>query len=211
MVATTRTKSAGYTETVDVEVVQVTTTVTDASGVFVQGLTRDKFRVREDGVLQKLTAFAGENIPLEVVVAVDVSESMTDAMPTLEGRGAEDSSARCVRPIRSACSPSTTTSSRWRGDRPIRRCVSRPSIVFPRGAAPRSYDAILTAIGTVGKQPGRRALVVFTDGEDQNSVSTIKRVADAPRNERRDDLHHRSRPQRHQSARWPPASSTSRR
>jgi Ca-activated chloride channel family protein len=38
------------------------------------------------------------------------------------------------------------------------------------------YDAILTALGIVGKQPGRRALVVFTDGEDRNSVSTIKRV-----------------------------------
>ena len=84
LVATSRTKSAGYTETVDVEVVQVTTTVTDPSGVFVQGLTRDQFRVREDGVLQKLTAFAGENIPLELVVAVDVSESMTNAMPTLK-------------------------------------------------------------------------------------------------------------------------------
>ena len=38
------------------------------------------------------------------------------------------------------------------------------------------YDAILTALNTVGKQPGRRALVVFTDGEDQNSVATMKRV-----------------------------------
>ena len=40
-----------------------------------------------------------------------------------ESRGAEDSSARCARPTRSACSPSTTTSSRWRGARSIPRCV----------------------------------------------------------------------------------------
>jgi Ca-activated chloride channel family protein len=38
------------------------------------------------------------------------------------------------------------------------------------------YDAILTSLNTVGKQPGRRAVVVFTDGEDQNSVATMKRV-----------------------------------
>ena len=35
---------------------------------------------------------------------------------------------------------------------------------------------MLTALNTVGKQPGRRALVVFSDGEDQNSVATLKRV-----------------------------------
>jgi Ca-activated chloride channel homolog len=40
------------------------------------------------------------------------------------------------------------------------------------------YDAVLTAMGSVGKQPGRRALVVFTDGEDQSSVATLKRVQD---------------------------------
>ncbi len=35
---------------------------------------------------------------------------------------------------------------------------------------------MLIALNTVGKQPGRRALVVFSDGEDQNSVATLKRV-----------------------------------
>ena len=84
LVATSRTRSAGYIEAVEVEVVQVTATVTDNEGRFVKGLTRDQFRVKEDGVPQRLTAFAGENIPLEIVVAVDVSHSMTEAMPTLK-------------------------------------------------------------------------------------------------------------------------------
>jgi Ca-activated chloride channel family protein len=38
------------------------------------------------------------------------------------------------------------------------------------------FDAMLTALNTVGKQPGRRSVVVFSDGEDQNSVATLKRV-----------------------------------
>ncbi len=84
LVATSRTRSAGYIEAVEVEVVQVTATVTDDEGRFVKGLARDQFRVKEDGVPQRLTAFAGENIPLEIVVAVDVSHSMTDSMPTLK-------------------------------------------------------------------------------------------------------------------------------
>jgi Ca-activated chloride channel family protein len=175
VVATARTKNAGYTETVDVEVVQVTTTVTDATGLFVQGLTRDKFRVLEDGAPQKLTAFAGENIPLEVVVAVDVSESMTDAMSTL--KAAVRGFLGALRPADQvsllAFNDNIFTLARRSTDPQVRlKAVDRLS---PWGGT-ALYDAILTAIGTVGKQPGRRALVVFTDGEDQNSVSTIKRV-----------------------------------
>jgi Ca-activated chloride channel homolog len=175
VVATTRTKAAGYTETVDVDVVQVTTTVTDANRLFVQGLTRDKFRVREDGVAQKLTAFAGENIPLEVVVAVDVSESMTDAMPTL--KAAVKGFLGALRPADQvsllAFNDNIFTLARRSTDPKVRlKAVDRLS---PWGGT-ALYDAILTAIAAVGKQPGRRALVVFTDGEDQNSVSTMKRV-----------------------------------
>jgi Ca-activated chloride channel family protein len=175
IVATSRTKSAGYTETVDVEVVQVTATVTDPRGLFVNGLTRDTFRVREDRVLQRLTAFAGENIPLEVVVAVDVSESMTDAMPTL--KTAVRGFLGALRPADQvsllAFNDNIFTLARRSTDPQVRlKAVDRLS---PWGGT-ALYDAILTALGIVGKQPGRRALVVFTDGEDRNSVSTIKRV-----------------------------------
>ncbi len=52
-----------------------------ASGRFVRGLTREDFRVYEDDVLQPISAFAAENIPLEIIVAVDVSGSMQAAMP----------------------------------------------------------------------------------------------------------------------------------
>jgi Ca-activated chloride channel family protein len=175
LVASARTRSAGYTETVDVEVVQVTSAVTDEAGKFVKGLTRDQFRVKEDGVLQKLTAFAGENIPLEVVVAVDVSESMTDAMATLKA---------AVRTFLGALRPSDQVSLLAFNDNifTLARRSTDPQARFkavdrlsPWGGT-ALYDAVLTGLGTVGKQPGRRALVVFTDGEDQNSVSTVKRV-----------------------------------
>ena len=57
LVATTRTKNAGYTESVDVEVVQVTATVTDSQ--MPSWPDPDKFRIKEDGVPQRLTAFSG--------------------------------------------------------------------------------------------------------------------------------------------------------
>ena len=38
------------------------------------------------------------------------------------------------------------------------------------------YDVILRSIGMLGRQTGRKALVVFTDGEDQGSHATIADV-----------------------------------
>ena len=175
LVATSRTRSAGYTESVDVEVVQVTATVTDGDGQFVKGLTRDKFRVKEDGVLQRLTAFAGENIPLEIVVAIDVSQSMTDAMPTL--KAAVSTFLGALRPADQvtllAFNDNIFTLARRSTDHELRvKAVDR---MAPWGGT-ALYDAMLMGLNTVGKQPGRRALVLFSDGEDQNSVSTLERV-----------------------------------
>jgi Ca-activated chloride channel family protein len=174
-VASSRTKSAGYMETVEVEVVQVTASVTDGQGRFVKGLTRDRFRVKEDGVVQRLTAFAGENIPLEIVVAVDVSQSMTEAMPTL--KAAVGTFLTALRPADQvtllAFNDNIFTLAR-RSTEPAQRVRAVDRLAPWGGTA--LFDAILTALNTVGKQPGRRALVVFSDGEDQNSVSTLKRV-----------------------------------
>ena len=175
LVATSRTRSAGYTEAVEVEVVQVTATVTDEEGRFVKGLARDQFRIKEDGVPQRLTAFAGENIPLEIVVAIDVSHSMTDAMPTL--KAAVRTFLTALRPADQvtllAFNDNIFTLARRATDPPTRlRAVDR---LAPWGGT-ALFDAMLTALNTVGKQPGRRALVVFSDGEDQNSVATLKRV-----------------------------------
>lgn len=175
LVATSRTRSAGYTEAVEVEVVQVTATVTDDDGRFVKGLARDQFRVKEDGVVQRLTAFAGENIPLEIVVAVDVSHSMTDSMPTLKA---------AVRAFLTALRPSDQVTLLAFNDNifTLARRATEPALrvraverLAPWGGT-ALFDAMLTALNTVGKQPGRRSLVVFSDGEDQNSVATLKRV-----------------------------------
>lgn len=175
VVAISRTQSAGYTESVEVEVVQVTATVTDSAGRFVKGLTRDKFRVKEDGVVQRLTAFAGENIPLEIVVAVDVSQSMTEAMPTL--KAAVKTFLKALRPEDQvtllAFNDNIFTAARRSTD-PVARVRAVDRLAPWGGTA--LFDAMLTALNTVGKQPGRRALVVFSDGEDQNSVATLKRV-----------------------------------
>src|SRR5262249_22598637 len=80
IVQTLRTKEVAYAEKVDVDVVQVTVTVTDTRGHYVRGIPRTAFHVFEDGAAQSISHFASEDVPLELVVAVDISGSMTPAM-----------------------------------------------------------------------------------------------------------------------------------
>ena len=81
LVANVRTQGAVFAPAVDVDVVQVAATVTDKGGKFVRGLGKDAFHVFEDGAEQPVTHFIGEGTAREVVIAVDMSGSMADAMP----------------------------------------------------------------------------------------------------------------------------------
>ena len=81
---TTRTTAAAFAETVNVDVVNVTVTVTDDRGHYLRGLPRSVFRVSEDGRPQTISHFFAEDAPLELVVAVDMSQSMQPAMSQLK-------------------------------------------------------------------------------------------------------------------------------
>ena len=59
-----------------VELVNVTATVSDASGRFVSGLQKDDFRVYEDNELQTVTHFNADRVPVSLGI-VDTSSSMS--------------------------------------------------------------------------------------------------------------------------------------
>ncbi len=170
-----RTKGVAYAEAVDVDVVHITASVTDGGGHFVKGLPKAAFRVLEDDARMDITHFAAENIPLEIIVAVDVSGSMTDAMGQVKD---------AVKAFLSALRPqdrvtvvgfndNVFTLARPTADLATRlRAVDR---LAPWGGT-ALYDVIVQSIEQLGRQTGRRVLVVFTDGEDLNSHI---RLADA--------------------------------
>jgi hypothetical protein len=62
----------------------VTVTVTDDHGHYVKGLPKSAFHVSEDGKPQSVSHFYSQDIPLELMVAVDISGSMESAMPKLK-------------------------------------------------------------------------------------------------------------------------------
>jgi VWFA-related protein len=163
-----RTRGVEYTETVDVDVVQITATVTGSRGRFIRDLKSSDFKVYEDNVPQTIMAFASENIPLELVVAVDVSGSMTKAMPTVKA---------AVKKFLTKLRPQDVVTVLGFNDNVF--IIARPTVTLddrlktldrlrPWGGT-ALYDAMLKSLAQLGPQAGRRVIVAFTDGEDLNS------------------------------------------
>jgi Ca-activated chloride channel family protein len=175
VVQTVRTKGIGYNERVNVDVVQVTVTVSDGRGKFIAGLPQAAFHVYEDNHAQAITHFSSEDVPLELLVAIDISGSMSPAMPKLK---------RAVKDFLGAVPPqdqvtllgfndSIFTLMRKATDQAERsKAVDR---LAPWGST-ALYDVILRGVEMLGRQTGRKALIVFTDGEDQGSHATLNDV-----------------------------------
>jgi Ca-activated chloride channel family protein len=174
VVATTRTKGLDLAEHVSVDVVQVTAVVNDGTR-FVKGLSKEAFRVLEDGVAQTVTHFSSEGSPLELVVAVDVSQSMAPNMPQLKN---------AVRKFLAALGPKDQVTLAAFNDNlftlarretvPAQRLRAVDRLAPWGGTA--LFDVIVRGVQLLSKQPGRRVLVVFSDGDDRSSHATIANV-----------------------------------
>lgn len=175
LVASVRTRAATLLAGVDVGVVQVTATVTDAQGRFVKGLERGAFRIHEDGVPQPITHFVGPGGAKELVAAVDISASMAEAMPRL--REAVRSFLTALLPedrvTLLAFNDNLFTLARRELDPEQRARVADRLAPWGRTAL---YDAVLHGLGLLARQKGRKALVVFTDGDDQASHASVEDV-----------------------------------
>jgi Ca-activated chloride channel family protein len=169
---TLRTKGLQFAEKVDVSAIQVTVTVTDDNGRFVGGIPRSAFHVFEDSQPQTISNFASEDVPLELVVAVDISGSMMAAMPKLKKAVKEFLAAV---PAKNQVTLLGFNDSIFTLTRKSTNPDDRARAVDRLAAwgATALYDVIAQGIDMLGRQIGRKALIVFSDGEDLGSHVTL--------------------------------------
>ena len=164
-----------------VQLVEVYATVTDAKGEPVTGLRQSDFEVFEDGVLQEVSAFAAGEFPLTVALGVDRSVSMARE-PLRLAKQASQAFLRELKP----------------GDRSMVVAISNEVEVIAPLSADREaqaraisaldawsttalHDAIIETLDRIEPEPGRQALVVFSDGTDRYSRHTAADVLDRAR------------------------------
>lgn len=174
IVANVRTRAAGYVESVSVDVVLVNAVVTDG-GRFVPGLTRDVFRILDDNKERPITSFQSTDAPLELVLALDVSGSMTDALA--EVKTAAGSFVRALRPqdrvTLVAFNDRMFTLARSETNKDV---LANAVEKMTASGSTALYDVIVRSLQLLSRQPGKHAVVLFTDGDDRASQSTLAQV-----------------------------------
>jgi Ca-activated chloride channel family protein len=163
-----------------VNLVEVYAAVVDPAGNPVTGLTRADFTVLEDGAPQALAAFAEGDFPLSLAVGVDRSFSMARRLPT------EVSAARTLlgdlRPQDQstliAIGSEVETLAPLSSDRATQ--LRALAGVKPWGTT-GLHDAIVAAIEAIQAAKGRRALVLFSDGNDRYSTASASDALDRAR------------------------------
>ena len=177
-----------FTLEVTVDVVSVTAVVFDKAGHPVRGLTPKDVQLFENGVKQEVSYFreassAGdpsERVPLSVVLVLDNSGSMRPSMSFLQEAvlnfvyKLEDVDTALL----VSFNDSVKGSAEFSGDTDrLERFVEG----MQAWGGTSLNDAIHYSLGRIKDQPGRKALVVFTDGADNTSQLTEKDVVDYAR------------------------------
>jgi len=138
-------------------------------GGFVRELTKDSFRVFEDGVQQQIVNFYSEAVPVRVVLLVDISGSTVSeqaeirraALELVKNLGPEDQVAIIVfnyQP-RLICN--------WTNDR--ERIENALLSIYPKGTTVL-HDALYVTFDDLLKGvTGKKAVVLLTDGADTGS------------------------------------------
>ena len=158
---------------VDVKLVNVYVTVTDAHGAPVGGLAKENFLLKEDGREQRIAVFNRESeLPLSIILAVDTSLSTKKDLP-LELMAARKFAHAILRPQDGLAL--------YKFSEEVREVVPFTNDLkaidagidrIRNGSATALYDAIYLGSQALGRRRGRKVMVVITDGGD--TVSQVR-------------------------------------
>jgi Ca-activated chloride channel family protein len=161
---------------VDVDLVLVPVTVTDAMERPAMALTKRDFALYENGKLQEIRYFSEETAPVSIALLVDVSKSMTDKIDTER--------AAIVEFFKNAC-PQDEYFAITFSDRPrlvasstqsIDELETKLSSVEPGGPT-AMLDAVYMAQAELrSARYKRKAILIISDGGDNVSRYTLREI-----------------------------------
>ena len=166
-------------EIIKLDTTQVTVPViiTDGFGRFINGLKIKDFTLHEDGDEQIISDFSDASTPFNVALLIDVSLSTKNKLDEIK-RTAKDF-VKLLQPRDKVLVVAFDDQVRFVGDFTGDQKVLETNIKkLKTGYRTRLYDAIaLTITEKFNKLPGRKAIVVLSDGVDSGSkIATSESV-----------------------------------
>ncbi len=167
----------------NVQLVRILATVKDQSGALVGSLEKGDFEVRDNGAPQQIAVFERQtDQPLSVAVLIDNSGSTAKDL-----KYETDSVTRFLRVLLKEGNPRDAVSLysfNWEivkqnGFTRNVAAVERTLRTLRGDAGTSLYDAILLASRDIEDRPGRKVLVIVTDGGDTTSHTDFQRATEA--------------------------------
>lgn len=167
--------SAGVIK-VEVHLVEVYATVFNQKGYYVDGLGGDSFEVYEDGKRQKISSFETQQQALSCAILLDTSGSMASVLPRVK-----NSIVNFIDKLDPQDSVAVYTFDQ--------RLVARQDFTTDKDMAKRAvlrtraeggtalFDALSEVFLEASARHGKKAIVVFTDGDDNSSALTANAAA----------------------------------
>jgi Ca-activated chloride channel family protein len=163
-------------------VVSIFATVTDAQKRLVPDLTKDDFQVFDNEKPQPVIYFDNSIRPINVVVMLDTSGSMTLTIDLLK-QAAEQFLLRLLPEDRGrvgAFNDKIQFNARWSNDRD-QMITDAKNLDFGNGT--RLWDAAGASLDELKNIDGRKVILLFTDGDDTESKMRLSAVLDRARAE----------------------------
>jgi VWFA-related protein len=165
----------GFTETIEARDVEIYASVLDSAGAPIAGLDRSQFTVAEDGRTKRLSGFEFlGRAPFSVGIAIDSSSSMIEAMPDVH-RSARAFLSLAARDGSSAFVVDFDTTPRLAAARTDNLPLLHAAVSqIQADGSTALYDAMIFGLLQLQGVPGKRALIVLTDGLDATSRYGLK-------------------------------------
>lgn len=155
---------------VSTSLVTVPVSVFDRSGRFVPDLRREQFKLFENGVEQEVAYFEGMDKPFTVALLLDTSDSTRFKLEEIQRAAAAflDQLRPADRVLLIAFDSRVRVLSEATSDRDaLRAAIKRAET----GGGTSLYEAVETSlVRRMSRIPGRKAVVLFTDGVDTSST-----------------------------------------
>jgi len=147
--------------------------VMDRDGRYVANLRKEDFTIYENGVAQNLSSFMSVEKPFTVALMLDVSGSTKYQLDEI--REAANTFVSRLRLSDRMMAVTFDGKINLLADVADVRAIRQSKLHIPAvtdGTA--LYDAVAFTLKRMAQVPGRKAIVLMTDGVDQNSVATLQ-------------------------------------
>ena len=149
--------------------VEVYATVYDGGGHYIDGLSRDRFQILEDGNPQPIATFETNVEKLSCAILLDTTGSMTATLPRV--KNAVTRLIDALGPNDVVAIYSFDRQATLRQDFTPDKAAAKRAVLRLRAEGETAlFDSISQVAQEVAGQPGKKALVIFTDGDDNSSL-----------------------------------------